>query len=183
MNFDQFSDEDLMKQFCATLDEEVFRVLAERYYPAALRRATRFCGDRELACDAVQDVMIRIVRCRRRYSANRAFAPWFFAILRNRCIDLVRKRNRQKALLESYNDDALVQGPDKAALQYVHGLLSKLPADQAYLLRKRYIYGLSMQELAEHLGCSIEAAKKRIQRTVRAVREKHGFAGSSILDV
>ena len=55
----------------------------------------------------------------------------------------------------------------------VEMVLSTLPPGQAELLRLRFVEGLGMAEVAGRLGCSRNAAYKRLHRTIRRLREQY----------
>jgi len=161
-----------MRRFCRSLDEDAFRVVAERHYDAALRKAVARLGDRSAAEDAVQEALIRLVRNRRRYCDGRPFAPWFYAILRNVCIDLYRRERRYRDAVSKLPEMLPEPGPDLGALDHAGALLEGLTPDAARLVRLRFFHGFSFAELARELRCSADAAKKRVQRVVRELREQ-----------
>ena len=55
-------------------------------------------------------------------------------------------------------------------------LLAGLSAGQVRLLKLRFVEGLRMAEVARRLGCSTEAAKKRLQRIIRQLRRQYAVA-------
>jgi RNA polymerase sigma-70 factor, ECF subfamily len=55
----------------------------------------------------------------------------------------------------------------------VEKVLSTLPPGQAELLRWRFVEGLRMAEVARRVGCSRNAAYKRLHRTIRRLRERY----------
>jgi RNA polymerase sigma-70 factor (ECF subfamily) len=159
-------DESLMRRFVETLDEESFRILAERHYERALRAARGHLDDDAAACDAVQETLIRVVRHRQRYDAAKPFAPWFFAILRNVCADHRRKEARHLGALVRLADRPPANSCGEAARRRADSLLEALGGEERRLLDLRYAHGLSVAETAAALGCSVEAAKKRFQRAI-----------------
>ena len=170
MTPDERSDETLMRIFQQTLDEDAFRVLASRYYEKALRIAELRCGDAALAQDAVQEALLRVVRHRRRYRPAKPFAPWFLTILRNVCSDMYRKRVRHERACAEYETVLPLWSADAAAMGRAEALVSDLPAEDAELLELRYVHGFTLKEVAGSLGCSLEAAKKRVQRILQRFR-------------
>ncbi len=163
------SDEALMLSFCDTLDESFFNELMNRHYGPALHIAETRLFDSENSVDAVQETFIRIVRHRKKYDGRR-FAPWFYAILRNICTDIIRKEMRRKkkhdAFQEEMPEDTPTARPDEFA-----ALLAALPLGDREALTLRYAADLSFSEIAAHLDCSEAAAKKRVQRALKRLRE------------
>ena len=164
------SDEDLMRRFCETLDDGVFRSLAERYYDRALRLAESQLANGTTAYDAVQETFIRVVRHCKRYDPEKPFAPWFFTILRHVCADFRRKEARQLGALHRYADRGLPSFGSEAATGRARALLECLDSSDVRLLEWRYGHGLSVAEAAGRLGCSVEAAKKRFQRIIKRLQ-------------
>ncbi len=55
----------------------------------------------------------------------------------------------------------------------VENILSTLPPAQAQLLRLRFLEALPMAKVARRLGCSRNAAYKRLRQTIQRLRERH----------
>ena len=164
------SDETLMRRFCATLDEGVFRAITDRYYDRALRVAEDELANGATAFDAVQETFIRVVRHRKRYNPEKPFSPWFFAILRNVCADFRRKEARYSGALRRFADLVLSGRGDDAAKERAGGLLECLGEKDVRLLKLRYVHGMPVSDIAGKIGCSGEVAKKRIQRILRRLQ-------------
>jgi len=165
-----------MRRFCRTLDDATFRELTDRHYEHALRFATRQLSDSTAAYDAVQEAFVRVVRYRHRYSPRKPFLPWFFTILRNICIDFRRKETRYLDLLRRAAETLEFSAGDGSAKGRAAEILSQLTERDAELLELRYAHGMSLAEIADTLGCSAEAAKKRVQRLIKRLR-KHARQG------
>ena len=164
------SDEALMRRFCETLDESVFRKLAERYYDRALRIAEDQLANGTTAYDAVQETFIRVVRHCKRYDPDKPFSPWFFTILRNVCADFRRKEARHLDALHRLAEAGMPHPGNDATAARAGALLECLGGDDVRLLKWRYGQGLSVAESADRLGCTVEAAKKRFQRIIKRLQ-------------
>jgi len=165
------SDEMLMLSFCDTLDDAFFSELMSRHYGSAMYIAETRLFDSENAVDAVQETFVRIVRKRKHYDGRR-FAPWFYAILRNICTDIVRKEMRRKKKHDAFQmeipEAAPVARPDE-----FDALIAALPPGDREAITLRYAADLSFVEIAAHLDCSEAAAKKRVQRALHKLRDSH----------
>jgi RNA polymerase sigma factor (sigma-70 family) len=103
-----------------------------------LRYALRLLGDESSARDAVQHAFLRL--CSESPEEHeRPLAPWLFAVVRNRTIDLLRDRGRAGSLDDDgqcelshppEDDPALLAERDDLML-LVRRLLDDLPAGQA----------------------------------------------------
>jgi RNA polymerase sigma-70 factor (ECF subfamily) len=164
------SDELIMRRFCASLDEQVFQILAVRYYDRARWVAQARLGSESLAQDAVQETFIRIVRHRKRYDHSKPFSQWFYTVLRNVCTDFYRKEARHQQALNTLAEIGPVSDQHEPARTRVRELVAALPLGDAELLRIRYLDGLSYQEISQRLNCSLAAAKKRVQRLLKRLK-------------
>ena len=159
-----------MVEFCRTLDDDTFRELAERHYATAIRIADSILNNYAAAEDAVQEALVRIVRYRGKYDPSKPFKPWLQAIVRNTCIDMVRKRARYEELLEEYAEPGSSCMARVNTAERVHAVMAGLSHEDAHLLNLRYFAGMSFHEIAGRLGVSLDAAKKRCQRLLARLR-------------
>ena len=73
---------------------EAFREMVDRYKAKAMALALNMLGNREDAEDACQETFIRIYFNLDKFDLQGSFRHWFYKILSNRCLDLLRKRRR-----------------------------------------------------------------------------------------
>jgi len=165
----EVSDEALMSEFVKTLENDAFDTLMMRHYSGACAFARNRLQDKESADDAVQEAFISVVRNRERYDAARSFSSWFYAILRNVCIDLYRKRTRYDDKICNLTQ-AVQSRVESRSCDCAGELLEFLSAEDREMMVLRLVEGLSFAEIAELYGCSIDAAKKRCQRTLKRLR-------------
>ena len=167
------SDEGLMARFQQGLDAAAFDEIVSRFMRPGLAVARQILSDAALAEDAVQEAFLRVVGHREKYSPGRSFSSWFYTIVRNVCVDMVRRRARQRSLVEEMARRRPAQqapaDPDAAeALE----LLDALPKGERDVVELRVVGGLSFAEVAAATGISVEAAKKRAQRGLRRLQAK-----------
>jgi RNA polymerase sigma factor (sigma-70 family) len=95
-----------------------------------------------------------------------------------------RQRARARAvlrrLLAEAMSDAGAQPRDEDSLsakdnEMVEELLGELPRADVKLLRLRFVEGLRIREIAPRVGCSTEAAYKRLQRILKQLRPRYGI--------
>jgi len=68
------------------------------------------------------------------------------------------------------------EGESSALHGAVEEILATLPRGQAQLLRLRFLKGLPMAEVARRLGCSRNAAYKRLRQIIQRLRERYADA-------
>ena len=133
--------------------------------------------------DAAQEVFIKAYQALGQFRRQSSFSTWLYRIAANHCTDLLRKRVRQKtesweALLEKEGEkiEALFAGSPKIEsleqTELVTKLLSYLPEKSRTILILREIQGLNYQELAEALGCTVDAVKGRLKRARQEIEIK-----------
>ena len=72
-------------------DDEAFQQLAIRVGPRAHRLAWQILGDSQLAADAVQEFLIKLVGALPGYDSRRPFWPWARVIASRTSVDLLRR--------------------------------------------------------------------------------------------
>ncbi len=73
-----------------------FAALVERYQVPLLRTLARLCGDPEQAADLAQDTFEAAFRGLDRLASDDRFAPWLYAIARNRWRQAERRRHLRR---------------------------------------------------------------------------------------
>jgi len=86
--------------------------------------------------------------------------------------DAIRAEEMRRSGPQELSDDA-ESGDEHAQVEKV---LGSLPRRQARLLRLRYLEGLRMAQVARRVGCSRDAAYKRIHRLIKRLRERYAVA-------
>jgi len=166
-----------MKRFKKSLDQGAFEQLVEDYAASAAAVSNQILGDRALAEDAVQEAFIRVIRNRRQYVVSSPFARWFYTILRNVCIDMLRKRHRDVMLTRRFGNEIANSAADESGSEGL-GLLEMLGPGERHVLELRVVHSMSFKEVALALDISEEAAKKRAQRGLGKLRQKLTGSGS-----
>ena len=165
------SHETLMARFQARLDSDAFEQIISFYINPALAVARQILLDETLAEDAVQESFLRVIYKREQYIPGNPFSCWFYAIVRNVCVDMLRKLTREKEVLENA---ATIAEPIKpqTELSEIPKLLNSLANHEREVLVLRIVHGLGFRDVAAALGISEEAAKKRAQRALKRLRTK-----------
>jgi len=172
------SHETLMVRFQARLDSYAFDRIVSAYMKSAVGVARQILSDHALAEDAVQESFLRIIRKRHQYVPGSPFSCWFYAIVRNVCADMLRKRSRENKKIRKV---AVEREPKRrrANLPEISELLHVLARGDQDVLMLRIVHGLGFRDVAAALGISEEAAKKRAQRALRRLRAKMHDSESS----
>jgi RNA polymerase sigma-70 factor (ECF subfamily) len=172
------SAETLMVRFQARLDPCAFEQLVSCHMKPAVGVARQILSDHALAEDAVQESFLRVVRKRHQYVPGNPFSSWFYRIVRNVCMDMLRKSNREKEAIEKV---PVLRKSDsrRADSREIPELLAVLARSDRDVLVLRIVHGLGFRDVAAALGISEEAAKKRAQRALRRLRARMHNSTSS----
>ncbi|HTJ97299.1 MAG TPA: sigma-70 family RNA polymerase sigma factor [Rhodocyclaceae bacterium] len=157
-------------------DRSAFRQLYDACAPSLLGVALRILNKRDEAEDVVQEVFVSVWKLAGGYEAA-ASQPmtWLTAIVRNRCLDALRRGNRRPTVALDDDEDHHTEIPDERpdplglleqsinALQ-LSACMGELPGNQRQCLALAYYHGLSHSEMAERLGSPLGSVKAWIRR-------------------
>jgi RNA polymerase sigma-70 factor (ECF subfamily) len=163
--------ETLMMKFKTVLDKAAFEQLIRDYTSIAKAVANQILCDRNLAEDAVQETFVKLIEKRDQYILSGRFSPWFYAILRNVCVDITRKRQRDRECASQLINGIANSASFESRRENLD-LLDLLPTNEKNVLELRVVHSMSFKEIATALDISEEAAKKRAQRGLRRLRQR-----------
>jgi RNA polymerase sigma factor (sigma-70 family) len=170
-------------------DPQAFRELYDRY--AAWMRSwfLRHTGSETAALDLTAETFAQAWHAARRFrdEADGSAAPWLFGIGRNllrqyhkhnRIETAARQRLGVPLAFAECEDFERVDERDEAVnlTPRLRHAVRSLPSDQRRALRLRVIHQLPYEEIADHLGCSQNAARIRVSRALRSLTTSWGSA-------
>ena len=112
--------------------------------------------------DLVQETYLRALRALGSYRGDAPARAWLLAIARNVCADHVRRRQRQRRLLDKLERHAV--GGAVAASDPIDDLLAGLHPDRREAFVLTQYVGLGYDEAAEVIGCPIGTIRSRVSR-------------------
>ena len=167
---DVFADESLMRQVQQGVLAQM-GLLFERYHGALYSFFVHTTRDRLASQDLVQDVFLRLIRYRQSYQPERPFKPWLYQMARNVLYDHHKRKpppsDDAMPPLAAPASDPLEQAEQQAQLQRA---LEHLPAEQRELLVLSHVSDLSYREIAQVYGITVNTARVRVFRALRALR-------------
>ena len=163
------------KEGSAEAFEEVVRTTMRRAYAVALG----ITGNSEDAHDLSQEAFMAAHRARASFDVDRPFCPWFYRILRNRCLNFLRK----KAGRREVSIDALVEKPGrsespetgvmrKERARALWRAIQELSPEHREIVILRSFQELSYREIAATLGISEGTVMSRLYYARRSLYGK-----------
>jgi RNA polymerase sigma-70 factor (sigma-E family) len=140
--------------------------------PALLRYAVVLTGDRDLAEDLVQDVLVTAHRRWKRIAATDRPDQYVYRMVTNAYLSWRRRwSTRHIVLLEPPDRPAAGAGPeDRPQHSELWLRLARLPRQQRAAIVLRYYEGLSVAETADVLGCAPATVRSNTSRALAALR-------------
>jgi RNA polymerase sigma-70 factor (ECF subfamily) len=161
-------------------DRSAFRQIYETTSVHLYGMAVRILRDREVAREAVQEAYVSIWRRAADYSPDRGTPlVWMGAIVRNRCLDTVRRRRPSIPIdeapgHESWADPAPL--PDAAAImsaeaKRVRGCVDRLGEQPRRAILLAFHGGLTHEEVAAEMHAPLGSVKSWIRRGLMQVKD------------
>jgi len=156
-------------------DPAAIAAVSERYGRLLLGFLRDASADPGAAEDVFQQVLVEIWRRGPDYDPTRAsLATWMMTIARSRAIDERRRRRPEPVDHERVVTAAAASGEepiDELIERWrVAALLSRIPREEATILRLRFYEGLAQTEIAERLGMKLGTVKTRMVAALTRLR-------------
>ena len=157
-------------------DEAVDALLAEK--PLLVGYARAIVGNRTVAEDLFQDLLILVMRKHAEIPDAQALAGWSRRALRFLALKALEKRSRERPAMDAELVDLIdatcAESQPARADRYLDALVhcrDRLPERSRRLLAMRYEEEISGQEIADRLGRPINTVYVTLTRLHRALEE------------
>jgi RNA polymerase sigma-70 factor (ECF subfamily) len=97
---------------CLEGNREAWEMLIRKYSSKIFNLTFQFCGIYQEAEDLTQEIFIKLFKRLSRYSFQKSFDAWLFALARNHCIDYYRKHKHEKQFREKLNESKVTYDYD-----------------------------------------------------------------------
>jgi len=179
-------DDDQLVKRSRSGDLDAFDELVRRYQSKVYTVAFRFMGNHADAGDLSQDAFIRAYQALSSFRGDSSFATWLYRIAANVCRDEIRKQSRYKKVSL---DEMMVQPGGNNSLaaadltpeeslervelkDLVQRHLNALSAEHRLILVMRDIQGMSYDEIAASLDCTLGTVKSRLNRARQTLKKR-----------
>jgi RNA polymerase sigma-70 factor (ECF subfamily) len=165
----------------------VFESMVKTYEKPLFQFAFRLCGNHHEAQDLLQESLYRAYKSFPHFEVGTAFDRWLYQIIHNLFIDHYRKKKRRPNMtsidepLQNLESEKSIELPDwstnpeseairnELGHQIEKGLAQLSPEYRSAVILCD-IQGLSYEEIAQVLNCSIGTVRSRIHRGRKSLR-------------
>lgn len=174
-------DETQLIQAARGGDRDAFDEIVRATYVDLFTLAVRLTGNEEDARDVVQDAYLRAWKGIGKFRGDAALSTWLYRITANCASTHLSRRRRTRT-------EPLVPGLDPAELRHeahpeamaetnldlarIAEAVDELPPKLRAVVVLRDVYGLTHEAIAEELGISVSAAKVRLHRARKRLRDE-----------
>lgn len=160
-------------------DRDAFGELVAQHQHEVFTLAVRLVRDRDLAADVSQDAFIRAWRAMPNFRGDAKFSTWMYRITVNTAWTHRAKQNRVRldpldamtSEPHSSTLDPVRAGEAASARPKIEEALMQLTDSIRAVVVLKDVYGWSHAEIAEHLDISVTAAKVRLHRGRKELRD------------
>jgi RNA polymerase sigma-70 factor (ECF subfamily) len=162
--------------------KKAYEALVRHYMTDAFLIARGFVGDPDDARDLSQDAFVKAYQARDSFDANRPFYPWLYRILKNHCLNFL-KRSARKTTSLYYEDNPDRERFTSASLtplqhlereerkEIVRVAIENLSDDHREIILLKNFRGYSYAEIAETLDIPIGTVMSRLFYARKALKE------------
>ena len=172
-------------------DMGAFDDLVRTFQSPMYNLAYRMVGNREDADDVTQEIFVKMYRAIDKFRGDSKFSTWLYALATNMCRSKLRKIRRIGAFEVVHLDETTdtddgerarpepvdkADKPDKMLerrelRRMVESAMTALPDEFKAVIVLRDLQGLSYEEIADALRCSIGTVKSRLARARDRVKK------------
>ena len=176
-------------------DDSVFAELVSRHQARVFALVYRFVANEAEADDLAQEVFLRVYRTRHRYQPKARFSTWLYRIAVNVSLNALRSRTRRHTinmpLLADSQDsqDDRTTAPvidyragqpnqrieDEELRDQVRAAVEQLPDNQKVAVILNKYEGMSYEDTASLMNCSVMAVKSLLARARNNLRDRLEF--------
>lgn len=138
----------------------------DRFY----RLAYSYTKNQEDALDAVQNAVCKALEAYDGIRNADAIKTWFYRILINECLRVIKKRKQDAVSADIEEQDAVYY--EKAFdRENVDDELEKLEPDVQEIIRLRFFEEMSLKEIAAITGYNLNTVKTKLYRGLKLLKE------------
>jgi RNA polymerase sigma-70 factor (ECF subfamily) len=171
-----WSDDELLKQFIKTSNQELLRHLYSRYVQLVYGLCLKYLKQIEDAEDAVSSIYEKLVSKVHKYQIVN-FKTWLYSVSKNYCINILKQEKKwifeeiNNQIVESDNFECLIDvNEDKEKENALNNCLEALPEKQRICIVQFFFEDFSYADIVEKTGFILNKVKSYIQNGKRNLK-------------
>ena len=158
-------------------NERILHQFYRHFYPSLFTFISRKINDREDAEEILQDTLFAVLDALRDFAFKSSLFTFICSIANHKIIDFYRKKKIKKIVFSKFEDiEPLLGGlfgPEQAfdgvvLKQNIKNTFKKLSPSYQLILKLKYIYGFSVEEIARKLSVTFKSAESQLFRARKA---------------
>ena len=174
--YTDWSDDELLKQFVRTSDQELLGQLFSRYVALVYGLCLKYLQQTEDAEDAVINIYEELTQKTRNYQIEN-FKTWLYSVAKNHCLQILRKEKNlifeeiDSRIMESDNFEHLIDvNENKEKEEALNYCLETLPDEQRQCIIHFFFDDFSYIDIVEKTGFALNKVKSYIQNGKRNLK-------------
>jgi len=172
----QYMDEQKLIERIQSGDRRAFDELVLGYQNKVIHISYGMLSDYQDACDAAQEVFVKVYRSIDRFRGDSSLSTWIYRITKNVCSDFLRKRKDPYLSIDEEKEEGTKleivdtsKSPEQIAekneiQRIVHEALGELDDNSRLMITMFDLEGLSYEEISAALEIPIGTVKSRLNR-------------------
>ena len=142
-------------------DKEAYQVIVERYMKRAYYIVLGFVRNSQDALDLSQESFIKAFRKIKRFDPERPFFPWFYKLLKNICLDHIKRKNRAQEIPLDEIRVFKEEKEDKEMKEILWKGIESLPFEQREVVLLHLQAGRTFRQIAHAKQAPIGTVQSR----------------------
>ena len=175
----EWTNEELFSKYLSTQKVYYFDIIYKRLSARVFAKCMSFLKSEDEANDALQDIFITVLLKASKFEGRSKLSTWIYSITYNHCVDIVRKKKREKRVLvdDWGRFENTIEIEDSLLLEtrvdQLKIILEKIPAKDKAILLMKYQDDMSIKEISASLEKSESAIKMMLNRAKQKFRNIH----------
>lgn len=167
---------------CQDGDREAFSMLFAQHKDKVYSIALHFSGNEATAHDIAQQVFLKLMTNIQQFNFQAEFSTWLYRMVANTCFD---EQRRWRKFLPFGDEVEIRQLQSRENIEANYSRVELSGAVQAAIatlkpklrmpILLKYIEGMSYEEIAQVLDCSMGTVASRLNRSHKALAEKLSY--------
>jgi RNA polymerase sigma factor (sigma-70 family) len=186
----QVNNENLLWESIRKGDKSALASLYDDFFQILYEYGMRFCMNRELVEDVIQELFIRLWEKRKTLIISGSVRSYLLVSVRNSVFNAVKKEDKyafadEPFFLVNYEFDKnnFHEDLEESQVQALLEGLNKLTGRQKEILYLKFFQGLSQEEIANIMGITVKASYKLSSRALVSLKNLMGVSVPFLVEV